>query len=140
MTRLRPSLSDNAPSEKEPSIFARLSTLITQPVSCSVSALALRSSVGVQAAQLQNTEPPANSASARIRIGMESASLKEPDCAAVVVRCVFRIQYSCSSIFVVAMAATVTNAGRQPKAAATRLAHSAPPAPPVPEGADTRPA
>ena len=38
-----------------------------QPVSCRLSIFAVRSSVGVHAAELQNTEPPMNSASARIK-------------------------------------------------------------------------
>src|SRR5215467_2058711 len=92
ITFLRPSLSDSEPNENDPSIFARLNNPINQPVSCKVSALAVRSSVGVQAAELQNTEPPINSANARIRIGMVSASLKEPLRFAVRIEEIFRIQ------------------------------------------------
>src|SRR4030095_5777908 len=78
ITVLRPSLSDSDPSENDPSIFAKLSRAINHPVACKVSDLAVRSSVGVHAAELQKTEPPINSASARIKIGVVSASLKEP--------------------------------------------------------------
>src|SRR5215467_12497 len=89
---LRPSLSDSDPSENDPSIFAKLNKPINQPVSCKVSALAVRSSVGVHAAELQNTEPSINSANARIRMGMVSASLKEPLRFAVRIEAIFRIQ------------------------------------------------
>src|SRR5215475_12718489 len=78
MTFLRPSLSDKDPSEKDPTMLARLIRPISQPVSCSVSALAVRRSVGVHAAELQNTEPPMNSARARLRMETVRASLNEP--------------------------------------------------------------
>ena len=39
----------------------------------------MRSAVGVHAAELQNTDPPMNSAIARRKSGSESASLKEPE-------------------------------------------------------------
>src|SRR6266550_2625415 len=92
ITRLRPNLSDNDPSENDPNMFAKLNRPINQPVSCSVSALAVRSSVGVQAAELQNTEPPMNSASARIRMGVVSASLNELLRFAGRIEEIFRIQ------------------------------------------------
>src|SRR5215468_5580331 len=92
ITVLRPSLSDSEPSENDPSIFAKLNNPINQPVSCKVSTLAVRSSVGIHAAELQNTEPPINSASARIRMGTVSASLKEPLRFAVRIEAIFRIQ------------------------------------------------
>ena len=41
--------------------------------------MAARSAVGVQAAQLQNTDPPINSATARMAIDVESADLTEPE-------------------------------------------------------------
>jgi hypothetical protein len=41
--------------------------------------LAARSAVGVHAAQLQNTDPPTNSATARMAIDVESADLTEPE-------------------------------------------------------------
>src|ERR1051325_7669118 len=76
ITRLRPNLSEHEPSENEPIIFAMLKRPITQPVSASVSALAVRSRVGVHAAELQKTDPPMNSATARITIAREIASLQ----------------------------------------------------------------
>src|ERR687895_2379989 len=79
ITCLRPSLSDREPRKKEPSTLAILSTPMTQPVSCKVSVLAVRSNVGVHAAELQNTEPPINSASARMKRGPETASLNETE-------------------------------------------------------------
>src|SRR4030095_1355557 len=109
-TVLRPSLSDSDPSENDPSIFAKLNRPINQPVSCKVIALAVRSRVGVHAAELQNTEPPINSANARIRMGVVRASLKEPLRLAVRIEEILRIQYSCSSMSAVAMAATSAEA------------------------------
>src|SRR5690242_21689175 len=76
MMRFRPNLSDKEPSENEPTILATLKTPMTQPVCWSVSALAVRSNVGVHAAELQKTDPPMNSASARITIAREIASLQ----------------------------------------------------------------
>src|SRR4030095_2570673 len=92
ITVLRPSLSDSDPSENDPSIFAKLSRPINQPVSCKVSALAVRSSVCVHAAALQKNKSPINAASARIKIGVVSASLKEPLRLAVRIEEIFRIQ------------------------------------------------
>src|SRR4030095_3214733 len=92
ITGLRPSLSDSDPRETYPSIFAKLNKPINHPVSCRVSALAVRSRVGVHAAELQNTEPPINSANARIKMGVLSASLKEPLRFAVRIEEILRIQ------------------------------------------------
>src|SRR5687768_11406985 len=92
MTRLRPNLSDKIPRPNDPIILAMLKTPIIQPVSCRVRALAARSAVGVQAAQLQNTDPPMNSATARMAIDVESADLTEPERLAIRVRCRSRTQ------------------------------------------------
>src|SRR5688500_5094208 len=91
ITRRRPNLSDKAPKQNEPSMFARLSTPITQPVSSKVSALSLRSKVGVQAAELQKTDPPMNSAKARIKSGSEREALKDPPRTAELIERMFRI-------------------------------------------------
>src|SRR5258706_4773739 len=131
-TRLRPNLSDKLPRQKEPNILATLSTLITQPASFRLKPLAVRSSVGVQAAEAQNTEPPINSATARIRIAKDNASRNEPERAAVRLGRTSRIHQSCTSMSAAPMTPTPTKAVRQPNAAVTRLASRAPTAPPMP--------
>src|SRR5687768_7893762 len=92
ITRRRPNLSDKAPKQNEPSMFARLSTPMTQPVSSKVSALSLRSKVGVQAAELQKTDPPMNSAKARIKSGSGREARKDPPRTAELIERMFRIQ------------------------------------------------
>src|SRR5262252_4709543 len=138
MTRRRPKLSDSKPKQKEPSMLAILNKLITQPVSWSVRAFAVRSNVGAHAAALQNTDPPRNSARARIRMERENAFLTEPVRVSDRVERKLRTQKSCNSMSAAAIAPTVRNAIRQPNAAVTRLANTAPTPPPVPQAPDTR--
>ena len=93
--------------------------VMIQPASVRLNCRAVRNNVGVHTADAQKTEPPRNSASARMRMGNDSASRNEPERAMARLGCASRIQKSCNSKSTAAMTPTVKNAMRQPNVAVT---------------------
>src|ERR1044071_5224996 len=110
MTKRLPSLSDKLPRQNDPTILAMLRTPMIQPVCWIVSDFAERIAVGVHAAQLQKTDPPINSITARSKSEKESAALNEADRLAPCGRWRSRMKTRCTSMAVAAIIPTAKKA------------------------------
>src|ERR1041384_7964482 len=110
MTKRLPNLSDKLPRQNDPTILAMLRTPMIQPVCWIVSDFAERIAVGVHAAQLQKTDPPINSITARSKSEKKRAGLNEGDRSGPIRRGALRIKTSFSSISVAAIIPTAKKA------------------------------